>query len=93
MPFKGTSESYLHRRINRSSSDGQENRLQQFKLPESVLCIGGYLQVELLGRAQRCDIDNLFYICINCVEVRAATQSCLWRTQHPTAWRLCAQVL
>ncbi|XP_060218770.1 F-box protein At4g00755-like isoform X3 [Lycium barbarum] len=41
----------------------QENRLQQFKLPESVLCIGGYLQIELLGIAERCDIDDLFYIC------------------------------
>ncbi|THG19556.1 hypothetical protein TEA_016247 [Camellia sinensis var. sinensis] len=29
----------------------QENCLQKFKLPEPVLCIGGILQVELLGRA------------------------------------------
>ncbi|OMO97915.1 hypothetical protein COLO4_14268 [Corchorus olitorius] len=27
----------------------QENCLQKFKLPEPVLCIGGFLQVELLG--------------------------------------------
>ncbi|XP_059312831.1 F-box protein At4g00755-like isoform X2 [Lycium ferocissimum] len=38
----------------------QENRLQQFKLPESVLCIDGYLQIELLGIAERCEIDDLF---------------------------------
>ncbi|KAL0373625.1 UNVERIFIED_CONTAM: F-box protein [Sesamum radiatum] len=40
----------------------QENNLQQFKLPKPVLCIGGYLQVELLGRVQRAEVDGLFYI-------------------------------
>ncbi|KAK6132125.1 hypothetical protein DH2020_034116 [Rehmannia glutinosa] len=32
----------------------QENRLQTFKLPEPVLCIGGILKVELLGRHHQC---------------------------------------
>lgn len=40
----------------------QENRLQIFKLPEPVLCVGGFLQIELLGRVQRQDVDGLFYI-------------------------------
>ena len=40
----------------------QENRLQNFKLPEPVLCIGGILQIELLGRVQRQEMDGLFYI-------------------------------
>ncbi|PPD76404.1 hypothetical protein GOBAR_DD26677 [Gossypium barbadense] len=35
----------------------QENCLQKFKLPEPVLCIGGYMQVELLGRVQRQEMD------------------------------------
>ncbi|KAK4344909.1 hypothetical protein RND71_035085 [Anisodus tanguticus] len=43
----------------------QENCLQQFKLQEPVLCIGGYLQIELLGRVQRQHTDNLFYICFS----------------------------
>lgn len=47
----------------------QENRLQNFKLPEPVLCIGGILQVELLGRVQRQDMDGLFYICVAHVQV------------------------
>ncbi|KAH6789502.1 F-box family protein [Perilla frutescens var. frutescens] len=47
----------------------QENCLQPFKLPEPVLCIGGYLQIELLGRVQRQDIDGLFYICVCYVRV------------------------
>lgn len=40
----------------------QVSRLQKFKLPEPVLCIGGYLQIELLGRVQRQEMDGLYYI-------------------------------
>ncbi|XP_019413765.1 PREDICTED: F-box protein At4g00755-like [Lupinus angustifolius] len=47
----------------------QENRLQKFKLPEPVLCIGGILQIELLGRVQRQEMDDLFYICISYVQI------------------------
>ncbi|XP_061374531.1 F-box protein At4g00755-like isoform X2 [Gastrolobium bilobum] len=47
----------------------QENCLQQFKLPEPVLCIGGVLLVELLGRVQKQEMDELFYICISHVQV------------------------
>ncbi|KAK3194890.1 hypothetical protein Dsin_026200 [Dipteronia sinensis] len=47
----------------------QENRLQNFKLPEPVLCIGGIMQVELLGRVQIQEIDNLFYICVTHVQI------------------------
>ncbi|KAJ3682109.1 hypothetical protein LUZ60_014682 [Juncus effusus] len=47
----------------------QENELQSFKLPRPVLCIGGVVQIELIGRAQRCYIDNLFYVCVTHVQV------------------------
>lgn len=47
----------------------QENFLQKFKLPEPILCIGGILRVELLGRVQTQDMDGLYYICINHVQV------------------------
>ncbi|CAN4125060.1 unnamed protein product [Withania somnifera] len=47
----------------------QEKCLQQFTLPEPVLCVGGYLQVELLGRVQRQHTDDLFYICVSNVKV------------------------
>lgn len=40
----------------------QLNIPQKFKLPKPVLCIGGYLQIELLGRVQRQEMDGLFYI-------------------------------
>ncbi|XP_059634113.1 F-box protein At4g00755 [Cornus florida] len=48
----------------------QENRLQTFELPEPVLCIGGFLQIELLGRVQRQQMDGLFYICVSHVQVK-----------------------
>ncbi|CAA3000508.1 Hypothetical predicted protein [Olea europaea subsp. europaea] len=54
----------------------QENRLQPFKLPEPILCMGGYLQIELLGRVQRQEMDGLFYICVCHVRV-------LGRPVHP----------
>ncbi|XP_047342434.1 F-box protein At4g00755-like [Impatiens glandulifera] len=46
----------------------QENSLQKFSLPEPVLCIGGVLQIELLGRVQRQEMDGLYYICISHVK-------------------------
>ncbi|XP_009763905.1 F-box protein At4g00755-like [Nicotiana sylvestris] len=47
----------------------QENSLQKFKLPEPVLCIGGVLQLELLGRVQRQEMDGQYYICVSHVQV------------------------
>ncbi|OAY72622.1 F-box protein [Ananas comosus] len=47
----------------------QENILQSFKLPCPVLCIGGVLKIELLGRVQKQVIDDLYYICVPHVEV------------------------
>lgn len=47
----------------------QENHLQNFKLPEPVLCLGGFLQIELLGRVQKQEMDGLFYICMAHVQV------------------------
>ncbi|XP_042031673.1 F-box protein At4g00755-like [Salvia splendens] len=46
----------------------QENLLQKFKLPKPILCIGGMLKVELLGRLQIAELDGLYYICINHVQ-------------------------
>ncbi|KAL3640932.1 hypothetical protein CASFOL_015900 [Castilleja foliolosa] len=46
----------------------QDSRLQQFVLPETVLWVEGYLQVELLGRVQKQETDGLFYMCVNHVQ-------------------------
>ncbi|KAJ0439307.1 putative F-box domain-containing protein [Helianthus annuus] len=42
----------------------RENRLQRFKLPEPVVCIGGFLQIQLLGRVQVQAADGKYYICV-----------------------------
>ncbi|CAA6673631.1 unnamed protein product [Spirodela intermedia] len=47
----------------------QANVLQSFKLPRPVLCIGGALQIELLGRVQQQEMDNMYYICVCHVKV------------------------
>ncbi|KAH9610948.1 hypothetical protein KSS87_019499 [Heliosperma pusillum] len=47
----------------------QENIIQSFKLPEPVLCIGGIVQIELLGRVQTQEMDGLFYMCVAYVQV------------------------
>lgn len=52
----------IRRRIDRSNFDGQEKCFQRFNLPEPVLCVGGYMQIQLLGRVQRQEMDDLFYI-------------------------------
>ncbi|KAI3796577.1 hypothetical protein L1987_39255 [Smallanthus sonchifolius] len=42
----------------------RENRLQRFKLHEPVVCIGGFLQIELLGRVQKQATDGKYFICV-----------------------------
>ncbi|KAK9147741.1 hypothetical protein Scep_006498 [Stephania cephalantha] len=55
--------------VSSSFPMAQENCLQKFKLPQPVLCIGGILRVELLGRVQRQEMDNLYYLCVSHVQV------------------------
>lgn len=47
----------------------QQNELQTFTLPRPALCIGGMVQIELLGRVQVQDMDNQYYICVCHVQV------------------------
>lgn len=63
----------------------QENHLQRFKLPEPVLCVGGIVQIELLGRAQQQASNSLFYICVQHVQVMGRTLSMEFdvRSDHP----------
>ena len=46
----------------------QINALQEFKVPPT-LCCGGYVRIELLGRTQRQEIDNLYYVCLSYVKI------------------------
>lgn len=58
------SEKYVWTYTSPEFPMAQENRLQKFTLPEPVLCIGGILQIELLERVQRQEMDGLLYICV-----------------------------
>ncbi|CAN6321736.1 unnamed protein product [Urochloa humidicola] len=53
----------------------QENVLQTFKLPRPVLCIGGVVKIELLGRIQKQATDQKFYICVSHAQVRGRSLS------------------
>ncbi|KAJ3690360.1 hypothetical protein LUZ61_019524 [Rhynchospora tenuis] len=68
-------ENYVWTYISPQYPMEQENVLQSFKLPRPVLCIGGVVKVKLLGRVQKHDFDDLFYICICHVQVRGRTLS------------------
>ncbi|XP_025796789.1 F-box protein At4g00755-like isoform X3 [Panicum hallii] len=46
----------------------QENVAQSFKLPHAVVCIGGVVKIELLGRIQKQAIDGLYY-CVPCPNI------------------------
>jgi len=47
----------------------QEDILQPFFLPRQVICFGGIFQIELIGRVQLQNFDQLYYICICHVKV------------------------
>lgn len=57
-------EDYIWTYISEEYLVLQEDKLQSFKLPKPVLCIGDILQVELLGRVQKQEMDGLYYICV-----------------------------
>lgn len=57
-------EDYVWTYISQEYLVLQEDKLQSFKLPRPVLCIGDILQVELLGRVQKQEMDGLYYICV-----------------------------
>eukprot|EP01018_Ginkgo_biloba_P018027 Gb_39376 [translate_table: standard] len=61
---RSASEDYVWTYISPEFPMQQEDRLQTFKLPRPVLCIGGILQIELLGRVQKQEMDGLYYICV-----------------------------
>jgi len=62
-------EDYVWTYISQEYPVVQEDELQSFKLPRPVLCIGDILQVELLGRVQKQEMDGLYYICVRHVYV------------------------
>lgn len=59
--------------------------MQVFKLPRPVVCIGGVLQVELLGRVQTQQMDQLYYIWYVCISFISVHRSvvCLVSSKPP----------
>lgn len=70
-PFRqdSTDDKFIWTYTSQAFPMAQESCLQKFKLPEPVLCIGGILQIELLGRVQTQEMDGLYYICVAHVKV------------------------
>lgn len=64
--------------------------LQVFKLPRPILCIGGVMQVELLGRVQTQQMDNLYYIWYLCPRILHHVKlcMCLRNLVCVCAWRI-----
>ncbi|KAK9078064.1 hypothetical protein SSX86_002121 [Deinandra increscens subsp. villosa] len=67
--LRSISENVLWTYTSPSFSMTQESQLQKFNLPQPALCIGGYLQIELLGRVQKQELDEKYYICVSHVQV------------------------
>ncbi|KAK6155766.1 hypothetical protein DH2020_010014 [Rehmannia glutinosa] len=63
--------------------------LANVKLPEPVLCIGGILKVELLGRVQTQEMDGQYYICITNVQAIGRTLSPAFDVEMIDEWGKC----
>ncbi|KAH9328550.1 hypothetical protein KI387_000658, partial [Taxus chinensis] len=61
---RSASEDYVWTYVSPEFPMQQEDKLQTFRLSKPVLCIGGILQIELLGRVQKQEMDGLYYICV-----------------------------
>ncbi|PKA62848.1 F-box protein [Apostasia shenzhenica] len=59
---------YMWTYVSPEFSMVQGDRWQTFKLPQPVICVGGILQIELLGRVQKSYMDNLYYVCVSHVK-------------------------
>ncbi|XP_010427438.1 PREDICTED: F-box protein At4g00755 [Camelina sativa] len=82
-PGKSYVESnYVWTYTSQEFSMAQENLLQTFKLPEPVLCIGGYVLVEFLGRVQTQEMDGQYYICVSHVKVMGRSLAQSFRVQN-----------
>lgn len=68
-PLDGPIDNYVWTYVSPEFPMVQLNELQCFKLPRPVICIGGIVQIELLGRVQIQEMDHLYYICVCHVQV------------------------
>ncbi|KAJ0971123.1 hypothetical protein J5N97_019082 [Dioscorea zingiberensis] len=64
-----SADDYIWTYVSPEFQMAQENILQSFKLPRPAICIGGVVQIELMGRVQRQEMDDQYYICVCHVQV------------------------
>ena len=48
------------------------DELQRFELPHAVLCVGGMVQVELLGRCRSQESDGMYYVALSHVRIEGS---------------------
>ncbi|KQK23871.1 hypothetical protein BRADI_1g76670v3 [Brachypodium distachyon] len=63
----------------------QENILQSFRLPRPILCIGGVVKIELLGRVQKQAEDDKYYISVCHAQVVGRSLSPVFMVDIPYA--------
>ncbi|XP_039122316.1 F-box protein At4g00755-like [Dioscorea cayenensis subsp. rotundata] len=64
-----SADNYIWTYVSPVFQMAQENVLQSFKLPRPVVCVGGVVQIELMGRVQKQEMDDLYYICVCHVQI------------------------
>ncbi|MCO5589284.1 hypothetical protein L7F22_043250 [Adiantum nelumboides] len=66
---RGAMDDYVWTYVSPTFPMRQAIVLQTFELPKPTLCIGGICQIQLIGRVQTQQIDGLYYIGVNYVNV------------------------
>ncbi|KAL9240428.1 hypothetical protein vseg_014650 [Gypsophila vaccaria] len=67
----------------------QASEIQRFQLPRPVLCMGGILKIELLGRVQRQSFDGLYYISVSRVQAVGRSLSSVFRISELNDTGIC----
>lgn len=80
-----TDDEYIWTYVSPEYPMDQVNALQSFKLPRPVICIGGIVRIELLGRVQKQDLARLYYICIRHIKVIGRNLSPVFDYDHDPA--------
>ncbi|XP_073127862.1 F-box protein At4g00755-like [Henckelia pumila] len=68
-PFQFNADDYIWTYTSPEFTMTQESCIQVFEFPKPAVCMGGYLLIELVGRANRQETDGLFYIRLGYIRV------------------------
>ncbi|KAK4480975.1 hypothetical protein RD792_011839 [Penstemon davidsonii] len=62
LPLQQLHDNYIWTFTSPEFPMAQEPSMQTFKLPEPTICVGGFLQIEFLGRTRKRELDGLYYL-------------------------------